>query len=247
MANSFNASLDSRVYLVPEISGSGYNSSGVPSQNESPLLLDATSEVSITYQTQVTNYYVNSGQDNTDNVQNQPRLISFSGVISDDEGLYSFITSRAGGSETHKATTYQQVIASAVRDKELFSVHIPNVGVITNCVITNCRFSTNKNRYNAFEVSISLKEIRLADEKPDNPDITVVDTLTDEKAGSGGGTEKVETPLVEVPPVEETKSIVSGRAFNVSPNRVSKVTQRSIGNALGALSQLEQLAARQVR
>ncbi|EDL53762.1 hypothetical protein VSAK1_26340 [Vibrio mediterranei AK1] len=225
--------LDKRVFLVPEGIGLGYNATGRPDATESPLLLDATSEVSVRYQTEVTNYYVNSGTDNTDHMKNHPRVISFSGVISDDLGLSEFVRSLSGTSESNPATAYQATIAKAIEDKQLFSVTIPKVGSINNCAITSCTFVTNKNLYNAFEVRLTLKEIRLALDSVNSPTIEVADTVATEKSSSGGGTERVEPlPDVSSPASDDTALSPLGSLSKVSFKTMPKVAHKSIGRAI---------------
>lgn len=193
MPNLFNNTLDKRVYIVPQNTSEGYRT-GKTLGDGVELLLDANEEVSVTYGAETSSHFVNAGTDNTDQVHNQPRVINFSGIISNDLGLGDFIKNLQGESVEDKATLYHEVISSSIKKKLMFGVYIPNIGVINNCIITRCKFSTDHTKYNAFAVSMEMKEIRLPENTVGSPTEVVSDVVPAEQTKSAQTTEKVSPP-----------------------------------------------------
>lgn len=216
MSTSYNDTLDKRIYLVPQEQAMGYTNSG-KMEGKIELLLDATTDVQVSYGAEVTTYFVNDKTDNTDHIRNQPRTISFNGVISNDLGLVDFVKSLASGGgmgalnlgvatnidgkvsddSSHPATLYNTRITESMKEKQMFSVYIPNIGVINNCAITRCTFRTDVTLWNSFSVSMELKEIRIPEESTSVPSVATSDTVSKTQTSSSGTT-KVTAPPANV-------------------------------------------------
>jgi hypothetical protein len=194
MASLFNNSLAKRVWIAVQDPEKGY----APKLQDGvvEIVLDATTQAEVQYSNEITNFYVSSGTDNTDHMRTQPREISFSGVISNEQGLVDFI--QAGGysskNDSAAAQKYHETIKTAVEEKALFTVSIPNVGTIFNCGVTSATFSTDSQHYNAFKVRMAFKEIRLPKDITEVATVEVADQVAKESQQSA------------TPPTEESVS-----------------------------------------
>lgn len=178
---------------MPQDNTLGYEASGEMGDGEE-FMLDATTDVKVTYSAEATSFHVNAGTDNADHIKNQPRLINFSGVISNDLGLGDFLLSLISDGESSPATLYHTQLTKNLKNKVLFSVYIPNVGVINNCSVTRCAFRSDVKLYNSFEVSLELKEIRVPEDASEQPSAETKDVVAKEQTKAAQPTQEVATP-----------------------------------------------------
>jgi hypothetical protein len=150
--------------------------------------LDSTTEIGYSLKGKATDNPVESGESVSDNYVNKPRLITLKGTISD-------IKSATLSQSTVTKTTedFLRGLEQVKLNKELFSVHIGNkVGVITDCVFESLVFTQNRVRgsfanIDAFEVSMTIKQIRLASRALLKPlrDPTISDDASEKATGAG--------------------------------------------------------------
>jgi hypothetical protein len=150
--------------------------------------LDATVNITYKISGKGTDNPVESGESVTDNYVNRPDIITLKGSISDTKSV-------SGGGTVSKSTEDYITGLKALKEKrKRVSLHFGDkVGVITNCLFQSIDFTQNSRRGNAgagvdsFEVTISLKQIRLAARaqlKPLRVDL-VADDFADETEGGG--------------------------------------------------------------
>ncbi len=223
MANLYNNSTSKRVYMVLQDKSQGYvRSSSIVS--DELIMLDATTEVSVNYSSDVTSYFVNAGTDSADHIKNNPRVINFSGVISNDTGVVDFVRDLVKGQDSAPAILYHTKLKEAMENKALFRVSVPNVGVINNCVLTQCSFRTNARHYNAFEVTIELKEIRLPQAATAKPTSNVVEVVPEEKDLTAEPTVKKSVPAVVKKGALDNPQTVASQSAN-SSSTLSGITR----------------------
>ena len=194
----FNNSPDKRIYIAPQET---FNVRADIEQTQT-YMLDATQDATVTYSTKVTSFYVNNRSDTSDHVKNNPRVVNFNGVVSNDLGIADFVKEVATGSGTslsEPATIYQANIERAIAEKQVFTVSIPNIPPIANCVIERASFHTNKNLHNSFRVSMTLKEIQVPESATGLASVEERDVLAGEQTAAPSPTQKVIPEGQEIP------------------------------------------------
>lgn len=147
-----------------------------------PIVLDATTQYSKSYQAQVTDSPVGDKTDRSDHYRVKPPKLSFTGIISNlDIGIYSQWAMNsesnqqvntqyreAGGysaSFTSPETGFQrgqqyvERLERILRDKILIEVRVPRGLTTTNCLITNLDISTSRTIGDAFKIKVSVKQV----------------------------------------------------------------------------------------
>lgn len=159
--------------------------------------LDSTSDITYKLTGKVTDNPVESGQSVSDNYVNKPRMITLKGTISDVKGA-----SLSLSPVTKTTEDFIVGLEKVKTNKELFSLHFGNkVGIITNCLFEDLTFTQNDKRgssstVDAFEVSMTIKQIRLATR-------ALLVTTSDPLIANDTSSKKVGSGSPEVPPKKD--------------------------------------------
>lgn len=150
--------------------------------------LDSTSDITYKLTGKATDNPVESGDSVSDNYVNKPRMITLKGTVSDVKGA-----SLSFSPVTKSTDDFIRGLEKVKVNKELFTLHFGNkVGIITNCLFESLTFKQNKKRgsmstLDAFEVSMTIKQIRLASRALLVPtrDPSIVNDASSKTKGSG--------------------------------------------------------------
>lgn len=124
--------------------------------------LDATVEVSIQESGTITNNIIETGESVADHYVNQPISFNLRGSISDVKSL------SASGPNSKSTEDYISGLRQLKTSKQTFSFHYgEKIGSFDNCLFENLTITQNQSRGNrgevdSFEISASIKQIRIA-------------------------------------------------------------------------------------
>ncbi len=137
--------------------------------------LHATTDVQVTFASEVTSYPIETGSDVTDNVVMSPAEVTFKGVLTDVKQAGSYLSlSALADAITGTTPEYQITIAEYVNElrarqfnKELFYVYYSgdNAGDLEDieiAILTSMTISKDPSLGNSWSVDVTLQEVRLA-------------------------------------------------------------------------------------